>query len=209
MDCAWARLCPFSNFESWKAALITFFKKSLIPVDATVSHSHKLGHTILYQAGTCLLLVYWHSLILTPLSFPFLLSFLLHYIGLEIIMVFLNSHTRQQPPLAPNSADIQFVEVDQLHWYSQVFLIAIDMLWIAADPDVGYSGMGRRFLLQFCQLPQQNSNWQNGRRWQKQIKSYNIFYVAQHVVSLSFRDSLQSEKGFNPPSTTALTCAQV
>ena len=113
MDCAWARLCPSSNFESGQAASITFFKKSLILVDATVSHSHNWVIPLsLCQAGACLLLVYWHSLILTPLSFPFLLSFLLHYIGLEIVMVFLNSL------LDPNSADIQFAEVDQLHWYS-------------------------------------------------------------------------------------------
>ena len=87
-------------------------------VQLSVIHTNWVIPLTLCQAGACLLLVYWHSLILTPLSLLFLLSFLLHYIGLEILMVFPNSHARQQPLLAPNSADIQFVEVNQLHWYS-------------------------------------------------------------------------------------------
>ena len=85
-------------------------------MDATVSHSHKLGHTSDPVPGRSMspigILALSHShTVVSSLPSPFPAP--LHRPG--------NSYgiskfsPRQQPPLAPNSADIQFAEVDQLH----------------------------------------------------------------------------------------------
>ena len=85
-------------------------------MDATVSYLHKLGHTIDPVQGRSMsligILALSHShTTLSPL--PSLFPAPLHRPGNSYGIP--NSHARQQPLLAPNSADIQFVEVNQLH----------------------------------------------------------------------------------------------
>ena len=115
MDFAQARLRSSSSVESGEAASITFFKKSLIAVDSTVSNSRKLGHITDPVPGGSMspigILAFsplpsLFHVVFSPL--PSLFPAQLHSSG-NSSGTFLFCHARQRPLLVSNSADIRVI----------------------------------------------------------------------------------------------------
>ena len=133
------RLRSSSIFESGEAASTTFFKKSFIAVDSTVSHSRKLGHiTDPVLGGSMSPIGIWaHTRSRAVVFFP------LRKLG--------NSHgshgfpascARHQRLLVLNSADIQVIIICRNRSAALIltrcfWLLSTCRVWMAGFPDVG------------------------------------------------------------------------